>query len=75
MFVEDEKWYHIGSHGGLTLTVDELNKKINDETKDDSSKKVLSVCSERKRIIKKMIQKLILLNTLGNEIDDDEIGL
>ncbi len=25
--LEDGKWYHIGSHGGLTLTVDELNKK------------------------------------------------
>ena len=25
--LEDGKWYHIGFHGGLTLTVDELNKK------------------------------------------------
>jgi hypothetical protein len=70
--LEDEKWYHIGSHGGLTLTVDELNKKHNDETKDDSSKSSFSLFGKKKDN-KKDDSKVDSLNTFGNEIDDDEI--
>ena len=49
MFIGRRKWYHIGSHGGLTLTVDELNKKHNDETKDDSSKSSFSLSRKKKK--------------------------
>ena len=34
--LEDGKWYHIGGHGGLTLTVEELNKRHQEkETYDE----------------------------------------
>ena len=74
MFVGRRKMVsYIGSHGGLTLTVDELNKKNTMmKPKMIHLKDIFSLFGKKKDN-KKDDSKVDSLNTFGNEIDDDEI--
>ena len=47
--LEDGKWYHIGLHGGLTLTADELNKMHQEKKRTGNTQgKRTALCGERK---------------------------